>query len=99
MPLTLDDISFLSSDRGRDLLRAYAHVDGSDDQLLPLLSQLRKTLDPRQAAALLTTLQLRQKAERKFPNHAHRMLFTEESLQQASNPLVRKYRAAQFHSP
>lgn len=98
MPLTLDDISFLSGDHGRDLLRTYAHVDVSEDKVLPLLSQLRASLDQRQAAALLTTLQLRKKAARKFPVHAHHMLFTDEALQQASNPLIRVYRATQFRS-
>ena len=98
MPLTLDDISFLSGDHGRDLLRTYAHVDVSEDKVLPLLSELRATLDHRQAAALLTTLQLRKIAARKFPNHAHQMLFTDEALQQASNPLIRAYRSARFHS-
>lgn len=99
MPLNLDDISFLSGDRGRDLLRTYADADVSDEKVLPLLSEFRKTLDPRQAAALLTTLQLRKRAARKFPKHAHHLLFTQESLQQASNPLIRAYRAAQFGSP
>lgn len=98
MSLSLGDVAFLSSDQGRALLSIYADIDTAPDNVLPLLTELRKSMTREQAAALLTTLQLRAKAARKFPDHAHLMLFTNESLQQASNPLIRKYRAAQLGS-
>ena len=98
MSLSLDDVAFLSSDRGRALLRAYADVDTSSENVLPLLTKLRKTLNQRQAAALLTTLQLQTKAARKFPERARAMLFTRESLQQTSNPRISEYRASQMSS-
>ncbi|MCY4540613.1 MAG: methyltransferase domain-containing protein [Chloroflexi bacterium] len=93
MPFSLDDIEYLSSDAGRCILESYAHSEVSEANTLALLTQLRKALSPRQAAAVLSTLRLRKKARLKFPHHAQRMLFTEESLQQASHPRIRQYRA------
>ena len=60
---------------------------------------MRKTLSPAEAAAVLTTLRLRKRAEAKFPGFARSMLFTEAGLQQASHPLVRRYRAGLIASP
>ncbi len=96
MALDLDDIAFLSSERGAALLSAYAERDLAADNTLPLLLELRQTLNPRQAAAVLTTLRLRQKAVAKFPRFAQSMLFTAAALQQASHPLCRQYRADQL---
>lgn len=98
MTFSLDDIAFLSSDSGRRLLEARACSDVSDANILPLLTQLRKSLSPAQAAAVLSTLRLRKKARLKFPHHAQRMLFTEESLQQASGARIRQYRARRLGS-
>ena len=98
MPLSLHDIEFLRSDKGRDVLQAYAGSDLSDENTLSLLTRLRNSLAPRQAAAVLTTLELRQKAASKFPVYSQKMLFTRESLQQASHPQIRKYRAGLFQS-
>lgn len=98
MALTLDDIEYLNSDRGRKVLESHANSDVSATNILPLLTQLRKSLSPQQAAAVLTTLRLRQKAAVKFPHHARQMLFTEESLQQASHPRTRQYRASHVQS-
>ncbi len=93
MTLSLDDIEYLSSDPGRRVLEEHAHCDVSDAKTLALLTQLRKALSPQQAAAVLTTLRLRKKARRKFPQHAQQLLFTEAGLQQASHPRIRRYRA------
>ncbi len=98
MTFSLDDIEYLSSDVGRRLLESHAHSDVSEANTLALLTQLRKALSPQQAAAVLSTLRLRKKARLKFPHHAQRMLFTEESLQQASHPRIRQYRAALLRS-
>ncbi len=94
MALRLDDIAFLRSERGNQFLIAYADCDTSESNTLPLLSELRKSLSPAEASAVLTTLRLRKKAETKFPRFAGGMLFTADGLQQASHPLVRRYRAA-----
>ena len=93
MTLSLDDIEFLCSNHCRAILQAYSAADVSGDNTLPLLTELRKSLPPRQAAAVLTTLKLRKKARTKFPDDANRMLFTEDSLQQASHPLISQYRS------
>ncbi len=98
MTLSLNDIAFLSSDRGRSVLESHAYCDVSEANTLSLLTQLRKALSSEQAAAVLTTLRLRQKADVKFPHLAQQMLFTEESLQQASHPRIRKYRATLVRS-
>ncbi|MCY4020677.1 MAG: methyltransferase domain-containing protein [Chloroflexi bacterium] len=93
MTLSLADIAYLSSHRGRHVLESHAHSDVSAANTLAMLTQLRKALSPQQAAAVLSTLRLRKKAKLKFPHQAQRMLFTEESLQQASHPRIRQYRA------
>jgi len=93
MTFSLADIEYLSSDPGRRLLESHTHSDVSEANTLALLTQLRKTLSPAQAAAVLSTLRLRKKARLKFPYQAQRMLFTKESLQQASHPRIRQYRA------
>jgi SAM-dependent methyltransferase len=93
MSFSLDDVAFLISDVGQRILADYATVDVSEARTLRLLSDLRKSLTLEQASAILTTLKLRQKAVDKFPNFAHRLLFTEDSLQQASDFHIRRYRA------
>ncbi|MCY3575526.1 MAG: methyltransferase domain-containing protein [Chloroflexota bacterium] len=98
MPLSLDNIAFLQSDRAHEQLESLASADLSDANILPLLSRLRRSFTARQAAALLTTLRLRKAAKTKFPEHGERMLFTDAGLQQASGPLLRLYRARQFES-
>ena len=98
MPLSLNDIAFLQTARAAGFLDSFADADLSASSALPLLTQLRKSLSAREAAAIVTTLQLRQKAVAKFPAHADQMLFTDAGLQQASGLLVRQYRARRFES-
>ena len=93
MSLSLDDISFLTSAAGCDALQSFADADLSPQNTLPLLLQMRRSLTPEQAAALLTTLRLRHKARAKFPRRAHKLLFTEAGLQQATDPQIRAYRS------
>ncbi len=99
MPLSADDIAFLQTDRAHAHLDAHASDNLSDVNALRLLTKLRATLSPREAAAVLTTLRLRKKALVKFPYQAPRLLFTDAGLQQASAYLARRYRARQFNSP
>lgn len=93
MSFTLDDVAFLVSDFGQHVLTEYANVDSSENNTLQLITELRKSLTLEQASAVLTTIRLRQKAVDKFPEFADKMLFTEDSLQQASDPRIRQYRA------
>lgn len=98
MALSLDDIAFLRSERGRRSLAAYAECDTSESNTLRLLTSLRKSLAPADAAAILTTLRLRKRAAAKFPRFAGDMLFTAAGLEQASHPLTRRYRAGLIES-
>jgi len=93
MSLTLDDIAFLQSDVGQDYLTTYADADVSDKNMLSLITELRKTLTLEQASAILTTIRLRQKAVDKFPVYADQLLYTDDSLQQASDYAIREYRS------
>ena len=98
MALSLDDITFLRSERGRYFLAAYAGCDTSESNTLPLLTTLRESLSLTEASAVLMTLRLRKKAAAKFPRFASNMLFTDAGLQQASHPAVRRYRAGLVES-
>ena len=93
MSFTLDDLAFLISDAGQQNLSNLASLDVSEANTLRILSDLRKSLSLEQASALLTTSRLRRKAKDKFPDFADKMLFTDDSLQQASDPRIRQYRA------
>jgi SAM-dependent methyltransferase len=93
MTLTLDDVAFLSSPAGQSHLAELAESDLSEGRTLALLTGLRHHVTPAHAGALLTTARLRQRAADKFPHEAAHMLFTDDALQQASDPLVRRYRA------
>lgn len=95
MSLSQADIQFLMSDAGHDILSEYAMADVSDKNTLPLITTLRKTLNAEQAGAILSTLRLRQKAVDKYPHYADQLLFTDDSLQQASDYSIRQYRAQQ----
>ena len=98
MALSLDDIVFLRSVRGRQSLTAHADCDASENNMLSLLTALRKSLSPAEASAVLTTLRLRTRAVAKFPRFAGDMLFTAAGLEQASHPLTRRYRAGLVES-
>jgi hypothetical protein len=93
MPLSLDDIVFLQSDEAQSLLQDYAMADVSDSNMLNLVMVLRQSLSMEQTSAILTTVRLRQQAVDKFPYDAHNLLFTDDSLQQASDVRIRQYRA------
>lgn len=93
MAISLDDVAFLTSEVGQQVLTEYADVDVSEKNTLRLITQLRQSLTPEQASAILITIRLRQKAVEKFPDYAENMLFTDQSLQQASDFRIRQYRA------
>jgi SAM-dependent methyltransferase len=64
-----------------------------ESNALRLLTALRKDNAAEQAGAALEMARLRLKAVAKFGDDARRMMFTREALEQASDPLVRGYRA------
>ena len=91
--MTLDELEFLTSDAGQSALAWLAEQNLDDKNTLSLLTWLRRELAPEQAGAALTLARLRHKAVDKFGGDAQRMYFTDAALQQASDPLVRGYRA------
>ena len=93
MTFTLADLDFLTSDTGAPLLECLGDEDLSDINTLSLLTQLRRQYTPEQAGAALKMARLRLKAKDKFGDDAARLFFTEDGLQQASDPLIRNYRA------
>lgn len=92
--LTLETLDFVTSDRARQILAQLATEDLSESRSLPLIEHLRRICDDStQASALLSLARLRQKGAAKFgPDVAH-LYFTADALEQASDPLVRQYRA------
>lgn len=88
------DFAFLTSPAGVTALAELAGEDVSESAALALITRLRKSYTREQAAALLEQTRLRRAALDKFGDHAARMLFTRDALEQASDPAVRAYRAA-----
>jgi SAM-dependent methyltransferase len=93
MAITLSDVGFLSSETGARLLERLAAEDLSEASTLRLLTSLRQEVSPSQAGAALEMARLRLKAADKFGDDARRLFFTRDALQQASDPLVRRYRS------
>ena len=92
--ITLETLPFLQSSVGQEILAQLQTEALQPNHEIRTLTQLRKTLSPQQARSVLHLAKLRQKAVTKFGDVAQRMFFTSASLQQASHPLVRQYRAA-----
>src|SRR5262245_12578178 len=93
MSLTLDHLTFLAASGGEALLERLTQEDLSEGNTLRLLTALRRDYPAEQAGAALEMARLRLKAVDKFGDDARRMFFTREALEQASDPLVRTYRA------
>ena len=92
---TLADVAFLTSVRGQELLNRLADEDLSPANTLSLVSTLRRQFTADEVSAALTQATVRQKASDKFGPYAADLLLTDSALQQASDRLVRLYRAQQ----
>ncbi len=99
MAITLPDVEFLASRSGTRLLERLTGEDLSETNTLRLLTNLRRDVYPQQAAAALEMARLRVRGADKFGEDAQHMFFTREALEQASDPLVRQYRARALISP
>ncbi|NWG16484.1 MAG: methyltransferase domain-containing protein [Chloroflexi bacterium] len=95
MTLSLDDLAFLTAPAGARLLHDLAGENLDESNTLRLLTTLRKTHPAAHARAALEIARLRRDAVDKFGDDARRLLFTRAALEQASDPLVRRYRAGQ----
>lgn len=87
-----DDLAFLTSPAGARLLDDLRAVDLQGD-LVRHVTTLRKTYSAAQVSAAITQAELRRAAVPKFGASASRLFFTADALQQASDPLIRAYRA------
>lgn len=91
--LTLETLEGLQSPSGQAALAALANEDLSDAQTLRLLTRLRRDFVPELAGAVLEQARLRQRGQAKFGADAAALFYTTDALEQASDPLVRRYRA------
>ena len=98
MTITLDDLGFLSSEAGERVLSRLADEDLREENTLKLITSLRKDLSPQQAGSVLELARLRKKAVSKFGDDASKLYFTKDALEQASDPLVRRYRTLEVFS-
>lgn len=94
--ISLADLEFLQSTAGGRILKSLESEDLADQNMLPLVSRLRKQFSADEVHAAITTARLRRQAGMKFGDAAAEMFFTPDSLQQASDPQVRTYRAARL---
>ncbi|MCU0499586.1 MAG: methyltransferase domain-containing protein [Anaerolineae bacterium] len=94
--ITLHDLDFLDSAAGQALLAELRAQDLNEAHTLAILTRLRKRYRADQAAAALELARLQLKATEKFGPDADRLWFTRDALQQASDPLIRRYRAQQL---
>ncbi|MEL7435532.1 MAG: class I SAM-dependent methyltransferase, partial [Chloroflexota bacterium] len=96
MSITQIDLDFLTSAQGRSLLAELAQADLSAQNRLSLVTRLRDTYTLEQVSVAVSMAEWRAKAIEKFGNDAHQLLFTDDGLQQASDPLIRQYRATEL---
>ncbi len=93
MTFSLDDLAFLTSARGKALLEILRGEDLRDSALLGVITGLRKQYTGDEARAAVELARLRAQAVDKFGEDAGKMYFTREALEQASDPLIRRYRS------
>ncbi len=93
---TLESVKWLASPDGERVLARLAGENLADDQTLRLITALRRDLSAERAGAALELARLRVKAVDKFGADASRMFFTRDALEQASDPLIRKWRAGGY---
>ncbi len=89
---TIQDHQWLASDEGRGWLN---QLRGTTQTLLQRTKMLRKTLSPQRTHLLLEQLDLQARARVKFCQ-AERMLFTRQSLEQATDEVIAAFKAQRF---
>lgn len=88
----LDSLAFLQTPPAIEALALLKNQNLDAANTLSLVTTLREQYTQQQTYALLTTAQLREKAVGKFGEDSRHMFFTDDALQQASDPLIRQYR-------
>ena len=94
-PLTEDLVSFLQGPRAASILSHLAEEDLDPSQESRLVESLRPKFGLEERAALIDQARLRLRAREKFPL-AQGMLFTQESLEQASSFDIATHRATWY---
>jgi len=90
--MTPEQIFFLQTERAQKCLAAISLTQRTHVQVA---SSLRRDFSIEEVNALLETVRLRQKGERKFSKAAD-MLFEHDAIQQASGEEIALYRAERF---
>ena len=93
MTITLQNLDFLTSDVGENLLSSLAQENLSEKNTLKLVTKYRKKYSADEVSSALSLARLREKAVTKFDAEASKLFLTDDALQQASDPLIRAYRA------
>ena len=93
MTITLQDLDFLTSNSGETLLKSLSQENLSEKNTLKLITKYRKKYNADEVSAALSLARLREKAVAKFGADASKLYLTDDALQQASDPLIRAYRA------
>lgn len=92
--MTLEDINFLKSENGRELLQRYGSY--SEEDLYRLLFKSAASEEGKFLPGAVTLIKLRRQAKRKF-SLADSMFFTPLSLEQATSEAVSEHIARRFH--
>lgn len=93
--MKLEDLHFLLSTPGQELLAELAVVEINQESHLRLAAQLRNRVGAERTHALLETTLLRRRAAAKF-SRAGQMYFTRTALEQASAEPISIYRARRY---
>jgi len=86
-----EDYRWLTGDEAAAVLSSAA--DATDP--LQLISRLRKTLSPARSALVAEQVELRRRAAKKF-SRAAELFFTKRGLEQATDDVTARYKAARF---
>lgn len=90
--MTLDDLRYLATPKGRELLRVASE---NHEEELSLLSKLRKNFKPLHCRTAVNLWALRKQANLKF-TLADGMVFDREGLEQSSGEKISFYRARRY---
>jgi SAM-dependent methyltransferase len=95
-PVDLEAFRWLLTDAGQTLLvdAARVYVEHAGDPVRSTAELRRGTTSGEHVAAALTQVSLRHRAVAKFGEHARRMYFTPEGLEQATRASVARHRAS-----
>lgn len=88
----------LTTTDGQRLLAEIAARGLTDENTLPLATDLRRRYPAPLAAAAMTLARLRARARVKFGDDAERMYFTRAGLEQATSGIVAAHHAQRFHA-